>query len=47
MALATWELRASDMVLDEEVAVLGIVSIYLPRTQFSMHPTIMLESICA
>lgn len=44
MAIAAWELRARDMVLDEEVAVLGSLSIYLPVT---MHPTIVLKSICA
>lgn len=47
MAIAAWELRARDMVLDEEVAVLGSLSIYLPVTHLSMHPTIVLKSICA
>lgn len=47
MAIATWKLKASDTVLNEEVAVLGSLSIYLPVTHLSMHPTIVPKSICA
>lgn len=41
MAIATWKLRASDTVLDEETAVLGNLFIYLPVTQLYLNPSVL------